>query len=127
MTNFKHLESELAEVFILDDFLIAQIKEGQHVDKLFFKELKKLIKTYFDKKPFVYISNRVHSYSVDALLYKEIFKVSEIIGIGIIATNSLVNKNAQFEKQFFKKPFKTFTSLSEACIWVNELITKTNS
>jgi len=106
MTNFKHLESELAEVFILDDFLIAQIKEGQHVDKLFFKELKKLIKTYFDKKPFVYISNRVHSYSVDALLYKEIFKVSEIIGIGIIATNSLVNKTLNLKNSFLRNLLK---------------------
>ena len=122
MTNFKYLDLDYSEVFIFDDFIVKQIKEGEHVDERHFDELKLLIETHFKNKPLVYISNRIHSYSISPLVYNKLSELDNILGIAIIASNTLIDKNAKFEKNFCSKPFEIFSNLSEACVWVNELI-----
>ena len=69
-----------------------------------------------------YISNRVTSYSVNPLVYKEVEKMSNLVAIAIIPNDLKMRQSAEFEKQFFNKPFEIFNNLTDAINWVEKIV-----
>ncbi|MDH7914008.1 hypothetical protein [Winogradskyella sp. SYSU M77433] len=127
MGIFKYYDIGHAEVFVFDDFLIKQVKEGVIIDLKETDALKEVLEENFKGRNVAYISNRMTSYSVNPLVYKEIENISNLVAIAIIPNNHLKKSNAEYEKQFFKKPFGVFDSLDEAIKWVHHIISKENS
>lgn len=115
-----------AEVFVFDDFLIKQVKEGVKIDLEETKELKLILEEHFKNKKMAYISNRVTSYSVNPLVYKEVEKMSNLVAIAIIPKDETMRQSAEFERQFFNKPFEIFENLSDAIQWVQKIILNEN-
>ncbi|MDA0176849.1 hypothetical protein OOZ35_05005 [Mesoflavibacter profundi] len=115
-----------AEVFVFDDFLIKQVKEGVKIDLEETKELKLILEEHFKNKKMAYISNRVTSYSVNPLVYKEVEKMSNLVVIAIIPKDETMRQSAEFERQFFNKPFEIFENLSDAIQWVQKIILNEN-
>ncbi|MFC7443975.1 hypothetical protein [Mesoflavibacter profundi] len=115
-----------AEVLVFDDFLIKQVKEGVKIDLEETKELKLILKEHFKNKKMAYISNRVTSYSVNPLVYKEVEKMSNLVAIAIIPKDETMRQSAEFERQFFNKPFEIFENLSDAIQWVQKIILNEN-
>ncbi len=115
-----------AEVFVFDDFLIKQVKEGVKIDLEETEELKLILEEHFKNKKMAYISNRVTSYSVNPLVYKEVEKMSNLVAIAIIPKDETMRQSAEFEKQFFNKPFEIFENLSDAIQWVQKIILNEN-
>lgn len=123
---FHYYDIGHAEVFVFDDFLIKQIKEGISIDLKETKQLKAILKKHFSKKNIVYISNRVTSYSVNPLVYKEVEKISNLVAIAIIPNNEKMLQSAIYEKEFYNKPFEIFNNLNDAIIWVSKILEKEN-
>ena len=73
----KKLRLEFAEVTILDRILIAEIKEGFLLDSSSNKELLDLGRKFFGESTYGYISNRVNSYAVDPMVYRDSAKVTK--------------------------------------------------
>ena len=115
-----------AEVFVFDDFLIKQVKEGVKIDLEETEELKLILDEHFKNKKMAYISNRVTSYSVNPLVYKEVEKMSNLVAIAIIPKDEKMRQSAEFERQFFNKPFEIFENLSDAIQWVQKIILNEN-
>lgn len=115
-----------AEVFVFDDFLIKQVKEGVTIDLEETEELKLILKEHFDGKNVAYISNRVTSYSVNPLVYKEVEKMSNLVAIAIIPNDETMRQSAEFERQFYNKPFEIFDHLTDAIDWVKKIISRKN-
>ncbi|WP_370214605.1 hypothetical protein [Mesoflavibacter profundi] len=115
-----------AEVFVFDDFLIKQVKEGVKIDLEETEELKLILEEHFKNKKMAYISNRVTSYSVNPLVYKEVEKMSNLVAIAIIPKDEKMRQSAEFERQFFNKPFEIFENLSDAIQWVQKIILNEN-
>lgn len=115
-----------AEVFVFDDFLIKQVKEGVKIDLEETEELKLILEEHFKNKKMAYISNRVTSYSVNPLVYKEVEKMSNLVAIAIIPKDETMRQSAEFERQFFNKPFEIFENLSDAIQWVQKIILNEN-
>ena len=113
-----------AEVFVFDDFLIKQVKEGVKIDLEETEELKLILEEHFKNKKMVYISNRVTSYSVNPLVYKEVEKMSNLVAIAVIPNDLKMRQSAEFEKQFFNKPFEIFNNLTDAINWVEKIVLK---
>lgn len=55
------------EVFIFDDFIINQIKEGVAIESRHNDIINNIVLKYFSGRNMVYISNRMKSYSVNPL------------------------------------------------------------
>lgn len=121
---FYYYDLGYAEAFIFDDFLINQIREGVTITTAHNKKLYEVITRHFKKKPVVYISNRIHSYSVDPLTYIETSKIHNLLAMAIVTDNESFKKSAKFESKFYNKPFAIFDTLSEAITWVNETLKK---
>lgn len=124
---FHYYDIGHAEVFVFDDFLIKQIKEGVLIDLKETKQLETILKKHFNKTNLVYISNRVTSYSVNPLVYKEVEKISNLVAIAIIPNSGKMLQSALYEKKFYNKPFEIFDTLSEAIIWVSKILKTTKS
>ena len=127
MGIIKYLSTEDTECFIFDDFLINQIKEGVVVEPKHNEELNNVIKEYFSGKDMVYVSNRVKSYSVNPLIYAETEAIPNLVAIAMIPKTDVMRKNAEYERNFYDKPYEIFDTLTEAITWVQSILEKESS
>lgn len=109
-------------MFIYDNYLVVVMKEGVNITPKHNNVLVEVTKNHFSDKPFVYITHRINSYSVDPKIYLETSKIKNLKGFAVVSSNYKAKVNAQIEQMFFNKPFEIFTKLDEAIRWANELI-----
>tara|TARA_R100001132_G_C3254297_1_gene80399 strand:+ start:625 stop:993 length:369 start_codon:yes stop_codon:yes gene_type:complete len=113
---------KFGEVHIHDFYVKAVIAEGAIIDKKNSDAIIELAVKHFPKDSFGYITQRIHSYSVDPTVYKDVAEIKNLVGFAIVTGNSKRLKNSDFERFFIKKPSKAFKELDEAIRWVKELI-----
>ncbi|APY07322.1 hypothetical protein BWZ20_02965 [Winogradskyella sp. J14-2] len=106
-----------------DEYVIAKINEGVHLDHDHNEVLIKVIEDHYSK-PFVYITHRENSYSVDPNVYPRATKVEYLKGFAVVSNKYQAKINAQIEKMFFGKPFEIFANINDAVNWAKELIAK---
>lgn len=122
MGRFHYYNLPSAEILVFDDFLINQIKEGADIHPKHNNKLSTIVHNHYTGKHFVYVSNRVYSYSVDPLTYVETEKIHNLLGIAIVPATRIMRKNAEYERNFFDKPYKIFNTLTEAITWVHYIL-----
>lgn len=119
----QHLTLEFASIEVLDYCFIVTINEGLLFDRSHLAQLYKVFKTYFQDKPFGYISNRINDYTVDPTSY---FKTQEdpwLAAVAIMCYSENGFKNAEFEGSFYnKRPHKPFYSMEECKIWLKRKV-----
>ena len=101
--------------------MIVVINEGVTVSTEHNKSLTEVAKTYFPKTPFVYITHRLNSYSVDPQIYFKTEKIENLIGFAVVSQNYQAKLNAQIEKMFFTKPFLIFSEIEDAVEWASQI------
>lgn len=124
MGMFHYYDIGHAEVFVFDNFLIKQVKEGEIFDLEETNNLKLILEQHFKGCKIAYISNRVTSFSVNPLVYKEIEKISNLVAIAVIPNNKKMLKSAEYESKFYNKPFAIFDNLSNAIQWTQKIISE---
>ena len=113
----KKLETDIGMVYFYNGIVIFEAKEGVVLSyKTGFSILLKGL-NYLGTKPWVYISNRVHSYSIKPMDYKYLNKVPTLRAVGVVNYNEVGHTNAELAAKFCKKPFQMFANLLEAAIW----------
>lgn len=122
-----YYDLEISEVFIHENFLINQIREGKHIQPKHADLLGNIIDKHFSIKKVVYISNRVNSYSVDPMTYGYVAAIENLVAMAIVATDKKAQDAAKFEKDFYSKPFKIVSTLTEAVAWTYEELEKYNT
>ncbi|PQJ21419.1 hypothetical protein [Nonlabens xylanidelens] len=120
MKSIKHYDIGYADIFIFKLYLIVQVKEGYSVEVDDIDIFHALIENHFSDQKFIYISNRVYSYSVNPLIYPKVAAVENLIGMAVVADNGIKIKTASFEKNFLSKPFIICSTLDEAIIWASQ-------
>ncbi len=116
------LRTDLVTVYFYKDIVIVEAKEGVTLSyKTAFSILVMGLK-YVGSRPFVYIANRVNSYSVNPNDYVYLEKVPTLKGIAIVTPTELGKKNAELELNFFRKPMEIFDNVSEAYLWGKQLL-----
>ncbi|WP_299098079.1 hypothetical protein [Winogradskyella sp.] len=123
--NFKYVKvvSKFGTYYLLDDFFILEVNEGEHFnwDKL--NDLLTSLRDYYgNHKTLAYIANRIHSYSIDPVLWSYFDKDDSIlIAASIVSYRDSSFMNANIEKQLASIPLKRAHSLGEAINWVQQL------
>lgn len=112
---------DFAKLNFFNNYVMCYINEGEiiHLEKT--KKLIREIVNHFKEKSFVYVSHRIHSYSVDPEVYVETSKTKTLAGFVVISNNDRSIKNALFEKLFLNKPFHIFKTIEEAVPWINKV------
>lgn len=122
MGIIKYYNIEESEIFIFDEFIINQIKEGVLIEPKHNVILNDIIQKHFSGKTMAYISNRVKSYSVNPLIYNETVKIPNLVAIALIPKTTAMRSNAEYEREFYDKPYEIFDNLSQAIAWVHKII-----
>ena len=121
--NYEKVVLDIGSYYLLDDFFIMEVNEGQHFD---WKELNKVLTILRDHygyhKTLAYIANRVNSYSIDPLLWSYFDKDDSIlIAASIVSYRDSTFLSANIEKQLANIPLKRSKTLEEAISWVQNL------
>lgn len=118
----KYYDFKDSEAFVFDDFIINQVKEGVVIEPKHNDLLNECIKKHFSGKKMVYISNRAKSYAVNPLIYPEAEKIPNLVAIALIPKTPLMRKNAEYEREFYDKPYEIFDDLCSAIEWSHSLL-----
>jgi len=108
---------ESGDFYIFDRYVVGEVHEGQHITWEQIKVLVDRVHEHFGSSDIEvdYISNRIHSYSVQPKdwlsFYKERHKLKSF---SVVAYNKLGAMNIALERLFAKAPFHRFSSLDAA-------------
>ena len=116
------LNLEFCSVTIHDNYMVVEMDSGVHITVKDNATLIGIVNTYFKNRPFVYITNRVNSYSVDPAVYKETSKIENLVGLCVVSKNFRAKSAAQIEKLFFDRAFEIFDTLPEAVKWAKKTL-----
>lgn len=120
------IENDIANVYFYDNLVVVEVTEGMNITiKNGLSLLLKILST-LRTKPWVYISNRVNSYSVDPNDYKYLNKIPTLQGIAIVDIKESGKASAILEQSFSKKPLKIYDSMTDAVEWANTILSKNN-
>ena len=118
------LAFDFCDMTIYDNYVVTVMKEGVNITPDYNAIMVELADTYFSDKPFVYITHRVNSYSVDPKIYYETAKIKNLRGFAVVSSNYQAKINAQIEQMFYNKPFEIFSDLDEALKWADKQVKK---
>lgn len=113
-----------AKFWFFPNFLVGEFAEGVHVTREnSLGPIEVLKRVYGTSTPFVYISNRKNSYSMDPMGYKDIVDMfPNLMGMAIVSDNKYRRMIATLEKMFIKKPIGVFHRLEDAYEWAGQQI-----
>lgn len=113
---------QVGEIEVYDTYIKAEINEGVTMNLETASELILISHKHFPTKPFVYITVRKNSYSVDPMVYLKVFEIENLKAIAIVSEKFIDNHNVKIEKHFFNKPMQIFKTKQEAIAWANSLL-----
>jgi hypothetical protein len=117
MNALNYYDLGYSEVFVFENYLINQIREGETVVVAHAQTLRVMIDKHFKDRKMVYIANRVNSYAVNPLVYLKVAEIDNLKAMCIVADSDIKRNTAFYEKQFSAKPFEIFSNMNEAIIW----------
>ncbi|NHF60425.1 hypothetical protein FK220_013810 [Flavobacteriaceae bacterium TP-CH-4] len=121
----KH-DLEIGSFYFYPNFMISEVKEGVAVGFENAQEMLALAKNYYgNTTPFVYITNRINSYSFNPTVhFKTTAMFPNLKGYAVVTYDPMNHDIAQMEQSFMNKPAKNFHSLEKAIEWAESLIVK---
>ncbi len=122
MKPIRYYDLSYAEVFVFENFIINQVRDGVVLLPENNSELKQILSKHFQGRKMVYISNRTFSYNVSPLTYTETSKIENLIGMCMIVKGELAKKTAQYEAQFYKKAFYVTHTVEDAIAWARKTL-----
>lgn len=119
----KH-DLDVGTFYYYKNYMVAEVKEGIAFAFDNAKEMLSLAKTYYgNTTPFVYITNRINSYSFNPTDH---FKTAQLFpnlkGYATVTYDPINSDIASLEQSFLKAPTRVFSTLDDAINWVEELI-----
>ncbi|MEM6515998.1 MAG: hypothetical protein AAF688_07425 [Bacteroidota bacterium] len=115
---------DFGKFFVFENFIISEIKEGviyswEHHAKRVTEDISKFMSKNSDV---IYISHRIHSYSVVPTDWVKFFKHQfDLKGYAVVGYTNGSFLNMMVEGLFFNKKIKRFSDLNEAVIWAENI------
>ncbi len=115
---------DIGSFYFYDNFMVSEV----NADVTFnFEKATKLfhfVREYYGNDiPFVYIANRINSYTFEPTSH---FKSSTLFpnlkGYAVVTYNPINSKIARMEQSFLSVPSKVFNSIKDAILWIDELL-----
>ncbi len=113
---------EFCDLDVYDDYVVSRIHEGITTKPEMLKVFFKLMDIHYKNKPFVYVSHRVHSFSINPAIHAESSKIPNLLGIAVVSSDPMQIEQVKMEKFFFKKDFEIFDTIEKALKWKEEIL-----
>ncbi|MEB3347945.1 hypothetical protein U6A24_20895 [Aquimarina gracilis] len=115
---------DFCDLDVYEDYVVSRIYEGVTTTPEMLKVFLKLMDLHYKNKPFIYISHRVHSFSINPAIHAESSKIPNLLGIAVVSTDVMQKEQIKMERFFFKKDFELFHTIEEALVWKEEILSK---
>lgn len=102
-----------------ENYVICTVNEGEAFTQEKSDLQNSVIIDHYHDIPFVYITHRIHSYSVDPTICFESSKIETLARFVVVSGNISSVKNAICEKMFLDKPFEIFEDIEDVILWAN--------
>ena len=102
-----------------DNYVISVVNHGVTISSQLSHRISEIVLEHYKTKPFVYIANRINSYTVDPDVYSKISEIETLVGFVVVSDSKSTIKTALLEKIFFNKSFQIFNNLDDAILWAN--------
>jgi len=102
--------------------VVSRVRENVVLSKKQVFDLIDACSGNYERKNFVYISKRIHTYNVDPTVYLSLDKAKNLTGIAMVSDKTSSLNMAQFEKTFSKIPFEIFLELEDAIKWTEKIL-----
>jgi len=106
-----------------DDYVVCTIDLGVDLDAQKVDVLIESLNHHFGNRPFVYISNRIHDYSLNPTESKRLFSSTKIKAAAFVLVRKFSFESFLTEKVFYKIPTAVFPTVAEAVKWAKSLKT----
>ena len=117
----KQYDLEMGKVVFFKNYLIIEVAEGTSFDYEKAKELSKLTNRHFGNRPFGYISNRIHSYSLEPIDYTRIKEVfPNITAFAAVIYSKSQKTSVKIENMFYQEGIVSFNNLDKAIKWMEK-------
>ena len=116
----KRLDLDFGTIKIYEQLLVSELNEGILFNVENNRKLLLLGREVFQGRPYGYISNRLNSYAVDPMVYRESAEHPELKAIAVVSSNDFTRKSAMVEQSFYndKNLFRIFSSYEAAEKWI---------
>lgn len=120
----KKIELDFGLIYVYDRFLVSELSEGVLLDVQNNRKILEIGTETFQGAAFGYISNRIHSYAVNPMVYRESAEHHQLKAIAVVSQLEMGRKSALLEQQFYtdKNSFQIFRDLEEAKQWMTQVI-----
>lgn len=118
----KILQLPFCDLEFYENYVIGIIKDGINISEKETDIVTSAADLFFKKKPFVYISKRINSYSVNPVIYKSLSENLNMVGFAVVSSNYFSLTTAKVEKLFYNRPFGIFNAIEEAKHWASDLL-----
>lgn len=119
MSNLKTVKLNFGTFTFFNEYVISVIDEGVDLnDDLVDKIIAITHDFYGYQHPFGYITQRIHSYSINPLVYLKVSDVPNLVCFAVVSNKMFDTFNINIEKSFNRKPHELFMTLQEAINWV---------
>ncbi|NJW52551.1 hypothetical protein [Salinimicrobium oceani] len=120
----KQVKLDCGVIWVQDKMLVNEMNEGALLDVETNRMILQIGVDHFKNEPFGYISNRVNSYAVNPMVYRESAEHPQLKAIAVVSENPMVRESARLEQQFYtnRNSFQIFSSLEEAKTWMREVL-----
>jgi len=119
------IERSFGTFYLFDTFIVSEINEGVTFTwEGHAKQLTEELTALYEQngKGMIYISNRVHSYSVKPNDWIKFFRNNyNLKGYGIVNYNKHSLLTSLIEKIFMRSIFESFHNIEDAIIWARSL------
>jgi hypothetical protein len=110
--------SHLGTFEFFEGYFIGRIDDGVNAGKEHLQELSSLIEKYYSGAPTIYISDRVHSYSIDPIATQNLIANSNIAYAAVVLHSSDQEKSYPLEKIMISNvKLEQFHNLENAVTW----------
>ncbi|WP_053992982.1 hypothetical protein [Mangrovimonas sp. TPBH4] len=110
---------EIGDFHFFSNYVVAEFRQGTNVAFKDFEEIFDLCDEIFGDQPYGFISNRVHSFSVDLVdALENSSKVSHIKAYAVVTYNHNTKRMLAIEEHYFSFKRKRFNTLADATEWV---------
>lgn len=120
--SYKHVLS-FGTFYLCENFYVAEINEGAHIDHENLKELMQDLVSFYGKNSKIgVIANRINAYSTNPQSFNKIDAEFNIVSASaFVLYSDLAFGNASIEKMITNKSIKRCESLNEAIEWISNL------
>ncbi|MDC7994574.1 hypothetical protein [Altibacter sp. HG106] len=103
-----------------ENYLVFHL-EAENISRNEAKEIVSIAEGHFQKRKFVFISNRTLPSVISEEAYKEI-NLKYMVGIAIVSKNENTRTSAMTEQSWFDGSFSYFATVEEAVDWANTVV-----